>query len=455
MGRTRAQGPDVFTVRRAWKRRAAAAIAIAAAALACSKASPERANVRYGLALQATGGVYDDGSGILGLAVLSTLRDGSGAGPSTPWTVGLRDEAGALPLGFAFGAGPGDSYQAWWWPAFPPRTGAYRATADDGTRSLEVGFSVAADRALERPDVSVSSDASVLSWPAIPGAASYECRVFAGGEQIYGVAGSAAPECDLSSLPPGAYVVSVLAMSADLAALAASAAQEPPLPARFDVAETRLALVRPVPGAPALQVSAAGGALQYGSTEPGLAIWLSITLPDGTPTQVPWKVSVTGPGLPANALTYTYDAGKRRDLVWSYDVPATPGAYALTADSSIGSVTATFTVGTPAALPIPGDVVATGDANGGATVDFTPVAGATSHYVGVWTRATASAASTFVDGRWVSGPPARFPAGTFAAGAAYDVYVAATDADMLNAGAPPAQVAVSENTFLPASFVSP
>jgi hypothetical protein len=269
------------------------------------------------------------------------------------------------------------------------------------------------------------------------------------------VTSSASPSCDLSALPSGAYQVSVLALSADLSALAASGAQTPSLPARFDVAETRLALVRPTPGAPALNVAAAGGALQYGSAAPGLAIWLSITQPDGTPTQAAWSVSVSGPGLPADApLAFGYAAGEARALVWSYDVPATPGTYALTAASSLGSVAATFVVGSPAELAIPQDVVATPGTHGGATVDFGAVSGARSYFVGVWTQATATAASTFVDGQWISGPPAKFPAGSFTSGAAYDVYVAATDADLVNAGPPPAQVAVSEDTFLPASFVA-
>src|SRR5512133_839198 len=79
---------------------------LAAIASGCSGGSSAPApNVGYGLALHAAGGVYDDGSGCIGLAVLSTLRDANGAGPTTPWLVSFRDEAGALPLGFQYGAG--------------------------------------------------------------------------------------------------------------------------------------------------------------------------------------------------------------------------------------------------------------------------------------------------------------------------------------------------------------
>jgi hypothetical protein len=459
MGRVRAGTPRRFAARGVVSQGLRAALAPLAAALAaagCSGGSPpEPVNVGYGLVLQGTGGIYDDGSGVLGLAVLSTLRDSGGAGPSTPWDVALRDEAGALPTAVAYGSGTAGSYQAWWWPAIPPRTGPYSLTvSSDGGRSLEAGFSIAAASGISRPDVAVSPDGSLLSWAAIPWAASYECRVFASGTLRYLCTG-AEPACDVSALEPGAYEVSVLALSADLGGLASSGAQQPPLPARFDVSEARLAFVRPQPGAPAMKVAAAGGALRYGSVEPGLAIWLSLGQADGTATPVAWAVAVTGPGLPPYApLTFTYAAGQERALVWSYDVPATPGAYALTAESTAGSVVVGFTVGQPAALEQPVGVTATAGASGGATVDWTPVAGARSAFVGVWTRATPSTSSTFADGRWVSGPPATFPSGAFAAGSAYDVYVAATDADMVGPGAPPAQVAVSENTFFPASFVA-
>ncbi|HEY6006537.1 MAG TPA: hypothetical protein VIV57_26900, partial [Anaeromyxobacter sp.] len=454
MGRVRAGTPRRFTAGEVlWHGACAAPLAAALAAVGCSGGSPQQpANVGYGLVLQGTGGIYDDGSGILGLAVLSTLRDSGGAGPSTAWDVALRDETGALPTGVAYGPGPAGSYQAWWWPAIPPRPGPYSLTvSSDGGRSLEAGFSVAAASGLARPDVAVSMDGSLLSWAAIPWAASWECRVFGAGVLRYLCAGPE-PACDVSAIEPGAYEVSVLALSADLGGLASSGAQQPLLPARFDVSETRVAFVRPQPGAPAMKAAAAGGALRYGNVEAGLAIWLSLAQADGSATPVAWTVTVTGPGLPPYApLTFTYAAGQARALFWSYDVPATPGSYAVAAESTAASVVASFTVGQPAVLDPPVGVTAAAEVSGGATVDWTPVAGARSTFVGVWTQATPSAASTFVDGLWVSGPPARFPSGTFAAGSAYEVYVAATDADMVGASAPPAQVAVSENTFFPAS----
>jgi len=75
------------------------------------------------------------------------------------------------------------------------------------------------------------------------------------------------------------------------------------------------------------------------------------------------------------------------------------------------------------------------------------VTGARSYLVGVWQGAS------FVTSQWVGSTSADFPEGTFTANQAYDVYVAATDADMVG-GARPAQVAVAENTQEPATFVA-
>jgi hypothetical protein len=84
---------------------------------------------------------------------------------------------------------------------------------------------------------------------------------------------------------------------------------------------------------------------------------------------------------------------------------------------------------------------------GSARVDWTPVTGAASYLVGVWQGAD------FVTSQWVSSPPADFPSGSFTPGLLYDVYVAATDADMVGGGRP-SQVAVTENTLQPAGFVA-
>lgn len=119
----------------------------------------------------------------------------------------------------------------------------------------------------------------------------------------------------------------------------------------------------------------------------------------------------------------------------------------LTATSSAGTFTIPFTVGEPAALEIPTGIVATDGAQGSAHVAWTAVAGARSYLVGVWQ------AASFVTSQWVASPSADFPQGSFTSGQWYDVYVAATDANMAG-GARPTQVAVAENTLQPATFVA-
>ncbi len=402
-------------------------------------------------ALQASAGVYGDGSGRLGLSLLATLRDGRGAGPDAAWSLVLAGPAGSLvaqeqyPGGSTLG-----SYAAWWWPDQAPVAGPYQLTASGGDWSLPLEVDLASGLGFEVPQLALSADGGQLTWPAVAGAASYECQAFGSDGSLQLSAISTAPGCDLSALPPGAYSASVLALSADLSALAASTAQRPSLPARFDVAEARLALLRPQVGAPAMRAAAAGGALDSGNATRSLAIWLSIANADGTPTPVAWSVEVVGPNLPVAApLTFGYGANLPRQLVWSYDVPASPGIYSFTATSTAGALAGSFAVGTPPPLDIPQGVVANAGAQGSATVDWTPVAGARSYLASAWDHLSGA----FVAGAWVAAPPASFPQGTFAAGSSYDVYVDATDADMVG-GQVPTQVAVSENTYQPATFAA-
>src|SRR5512133_3278381 len=75
-------------------------------------------------ALVARAGVYDDGSGRDGLAVVATLRDASGRGPSSTWDGALSSPAGRVATPSYSGAGPG-SFAAWWWPGVPPTPGRY------------------------------------------------------------------------------------------------------------------------------------------------------------------------------------------------------------------------------------------------------------------------------------------------------------------------------------------
>lgn len=427
--------------------RGARTVGLVAAALAAIACGGKSSSAPW--TLEASGGTYNDGSGRLGVAVLATLRDSDGAGPQSPWTGALSDASGLL-TALRYDAPGVGSYSVLWWPAVAPAQASFALSlAPDGESGYRASFTIPVGAPIEIPTISLSPDGSTLSWPPIAGVATYECRVSSGGALQRSVLGPGTT-CTVGDLPAGAYEASVLAYSADLASVGASAAQEPALPARFDVSEARLAFSNPAPGAPAFHAVAAGGAIDYSSGTPGLAVWISVANADGTAPTVAWTIDIVGPGLPPSApLTVTYGANLPRLLFWSYDVPATPGVYSFTATSTAGALAGTFTVGTPASLDIPQGVTATAGPQGSATVDWSAVPVARSFLVSAYDHV----AGAFVASEWVSVAPAKFPQGSFASGSIYDVYVDATDADMLG-GAAPTQVAISENTFQPATFVA-
>lgn len=401
-------------------------------------------------ALRTTGGTYNDGSGRVGLSVLATLRDAGGAGPQAAWSGTLSDGGGQL-SSVQYDAPGSASWSALVWPDVTPSPGSYDvALAPASGSGTSASFSLADGSTLDIPRLSLSADAATLSWPAVAGSATYECLVYAGGALQKSALGPGTT-CAVGDLPQGSYEAAVRAYSADPAALAASSSQVPSLPARFDVSEGYLAFSRSAGGSPAFTAVAAGGAIDYSGLTPGLAFWLAIAQSDGSVSTVSWTVQVIGPGLPVSApLSTTYGANLPRQMFWSYDVPATPGIYSFTATSNSGTLAGSFTVGTPASLAIPGSVSASVGTKGAATLSWSAVTGAQSYLVSAWDHATGAYAAS----QWVNGSPASFPQGTFVSGSTYDVYVDATDADMIG-GAVPTQVAVSENTFQPSSFTAP
>jgi hypothetical protein len=421
-------------------------VVVAAAVAAAGCGGRSRPAPAY--ALQARIGTYDDGSGRIGLAVLATLRDGAGAGPAAPRAAWISDASGTLVTAEYAGAG-GGSYAAWWWPDIAVQDGApYVLRVDDGAGTLQASLTGSTGGGLAPATPTLAADASRIDWPPVAGAAGYACRVYAAGTLQLDVA-SAAPGCDLSALPPGGYEASILAFGADVARIAADPSQTPALPDRFDVSETRLALVRPGGAAPALQLLAAGGAFDFGQTQRGLALWVSLRQADGTATSQPWNVSIVGPGIPASLpVTFEYPASLPRQMRWSYDVPATPGTYSLTATSGTSAISTTFAVGAPPPIGFVVDPQATPGRSGDAQVTWSAVAGARAYLVEVWDHA----AGILAQSMWVPAPPASFPSSTFTSGRTYDVYVAATDADMSGATTP-TQVSVSEYPYPFASFV--
>ena len=238
-------------------------------------------------ALQARIGTYDDGSGRAGLAVLATLRDGAGNGPDVPWQLTLCDEAGAVVATVSYDAAGSGSYAAVWRPELPPYSGRYTVEASDGQQTLSMAVTLGSG-ALDPPLPSLSADGVRIEWSAVSGAAAYLCRVYSGG-LLQLEAAASGTSCDVSELPPGAYSAAVLAMTADLHAVAASLDARPPLPAEFHVSEARLGLAHAA-GASSGQLRAVGGAYDDGIGGRALAIWLSISGPNGSPTTAHWDV---------------------------------------------------------------------------------------------------------------------------------------------------------------------
>ncbi|WP_242393410.1 hypothetical protein [Anaeromyxobacter oryzisoli] len=78
---------------------------------ACGSSSSAKSSP---FALEARVGVYDDGSGRLGTALVATLRDAGGAGPSSPWTITVRDGSGITVATLQSVTGPG-AYMASWY----------------------------------------------------------------------------------------------------------------------------------------------------------------------------------------------------------------------------------------------------------------------------------------------------------------------------------------------------
>ncbi len=425
-------------------------IVVASASAVLGLTSCERSDPGY--ALQARGGTYVDGTGRLGLSVLATIRDADGVGPPVEWTGSLTGPLGPVGGSITYAAPGAGSWFATWWPEEPSFEGSYSLDLSPaGGGGLSAAFEIGSGTGIAPPQPSFTEGGSSLSWNAVPGAAAYECRVYDdAGVALHRL--GAATNCDLSGLPVGSYTASVLAYSADLVAVAASASPQPALPPRFDVSEARLALSRTDGSPPVAALGVAGGAFHDGTSwlGRGLAVWVSILNVDGTATAVPWTVEVVGPGLTATApMRFTYHANFSRIMVWSAAVPASQGSYGVLARSSAGSLARSFTIGTLPTLDAPTGIVASAGSQGSASAEWAAVSGAASYLVTARHRASQGYAAS----QWVTGTTASFPADTFVPGETYDVFVAATDADMVG-GSPPTPFAITENTYQPFGFVA-
>ena len=220
-----------------------------------------------------------------------------------------------------------------------------------------------------------------------------------------------------------------------------------------------------------------GGVLYEGATGTvpqtdhyGLVIWTSIlTVPTSsasspTPPAGDWDVTVTGPGLPlandVNALKFKYPATYSHYLYWDYGKVYVSGTYTVTAVSSSGTATISqiFSVPTPTAkLPLVTSLTVTANTGGGAAASWSPVAGAASYNVNIWTMV--GSVYTEIAERWVSATSAIIPNGTLTIGVEYDLYVTASTLDMTDvATVPPpdpgGQVNMSDTVFTYTTFIA-
>lgn len=383
--------------------------------------------------------------------MLATVRNDAGAGPPVAWDARPYDANGTAVAAqdVYYAPGPG-SYMTWSWPSVivdAPRELELRIgpTLIDLARVPFLASPPVSTLGVPRPRLSL--DGQAVSWPAVSGAGTYRCLF--GGQSALLETFTPTPSCDISALAPGYYMVQVQALSVDLAALGSNSSRTPPLPDRFDVSEGRLGILVPDAGGTPLQLIAAGGAVRFGEIE-YLAVWASVVSPDGTPAAHSWDVSAKPMDGPFAGYTqsFFYPASTTHSLDLGGGLPPIPGDYFLSAQSGLTRLAVHFVVGAPAQLAEPSGVAPAGDPAGGATVTWSPVAGASSYRVRAYEANGPEVASG-----WTGSVSFTFPGGTFTSGQSYDVYVLATDADMIG-GAAPLQAGAVETTY-PTRFVAP
>lgn len=400
-----------------------------------------------GSTLSLRGGTHSSG-GRLSLAALVAVRDAAGNGPTTPWRLTFANAEGEVVAEEAYDDQSPGSFMGFWWPGVAPE-GQYVATATVGGAQGSVRFEVS-ESVLEPVSAGVfSRSTNTLSWTASPNALSYSCRLYRGDQLLSSSGPSASASCSFGELADGAYAASVYAFTADLQALASDRNPLPEMPAYFDVSESQLGLA--VRGDAGFRVQASGGPLNYGSVTSGIALGIDVADLAGKSTASDWDIEFSGPAFAAGQpYRGRLAAGVRKLVVWSYDHRARAGVYSAEAVSDAGVVATDFVVDDGSPLPTPVGTLVQARANGGAEVTWEPVPNAASYLASAWARGATSATAEI----WVGSSPADFPTNTFAAGTTYDVYVAATNVDVLGPAPMPSTVKVSENTYSPAVFTA-
>lgn len=384
------------------------------------------------------------------LAALVSIRDDRGRGPETPWQLSFLNSEGDELVVETYDDRSDGSFIAFWWPDIPAAPGEYRITATVGEEQAELPFQVAVPTLGEPSDARFDRSSLSYRWTPVPDARSYVCRLTQGQVRLTTTAPSPEPACAFGSLTDGLYGASVLAFSADLSALSGERDGIPAMPPSFEITEVRYGFS--LSGDAGFQLRAAGGAMNYGSITPGFAFAVDVSAISGAASTVPWTFDVTGPAFSSGeSLRTTMAPGARKAVFWSYDHRARPGDYAVYARSDAGTVTAEFAVASADALPVPVGVLVQSSSSGSAEITWEPVTGANGYLASVWETGAVSPHAEL----WVNSSPASFPAQTFIGGTRYDVYVAATNVDVLGLKPLPDVVLVSENSYSPASFTAP
>lgn len=425
-------------------------------------------NVAGGYTLLASGGTLNDGSGTNGLAVLVTLRDGSGNGPGLNggWQVSITGPNFTRPLTVSYDDGSPSSYQIWRWEGFSPATGSYTATASNGSLTLTYGFTINSASTLQRPALTKSG--STVSWGPVPGAGSYYYRVADGtGSTVTAGFLSADPNASshsfqLPALADGSYLVEVFAHTKSLLQLMSDVSSAPSLPSQenISVSTMDLAVAGGVGGS--YNLAAKGGTLYMGKDSTGtdrygLVVWTSILTSTASPPAGDWTISVTGPGI-STPLVFAYPRTDAHYVYWDFATPPASGNYTVTATTTGNVLSAGFTMPSPAAqLPVATNITVA-PASGNYMITWDAVPGAASYYVNLWT--STGGTYTEIDGAWVNGSTyaVTIPKGSLSNGVVYDVYVTACSLDMTTMKSlpppSPTQVNMADNTFGAITFTA-
>jgi hypothetical protein len=442
-------------------------------------------NVGGGYTLKASGGTLNDGTGVNGLAILATLRDNQGWGPTIPWTITITGPgiSADYPLTLEYSDPRRGSYMSWEWSGFDPLPGSYRATATNGSATIHYDFTVkSAVLSRPAPNASVSGNDMTVSWPAVANAKSYGYAVCGpGSECISGITTDTSEIASFATLTTGDYFIQIAAYATDRSALYVSHKASPALAPQENVSEYQLTF--PVGGDQTEShygLNAAGGVLDFGLRGPnntpiyGLAIWTSIqdTTNPGNPTAPSgdWNITITDPN--GVVMNYLYFAGDRHYEYWYYNVEPVAGTYLVTATYGAATKTASFSLAntTPNLAPLSYDQISASlvpNAGNAAVNDISitwpAVTGATSYYVSlwadIWNNVTNQYEYSEVWGNWVSATNTRVLNGDVVSGLTCDVYITASATDMASATPPspvPGRADMSENYYgYPVPFVTP